>query len=139
MEISKSIIVFLSVVIACTATVGCKKKEEAVVSKQEAVVVAPSQGQQLAILKFGPNPVKAGEVFNKQPNGESAIWIAAQNVTNTTVINFNGTELKTVVDKQNNAAAIVPSTLYNKAGELPVFLLDKQTGAKSNEVKFIVQ
>ena len=93
----------------------------------------------LALIKFGPQSIKAGQVFNRQPNGESAIWAQTENASQYTVFVLNGTELETAVTMDGKGAtAAVPKQLYEKPGEYSLFLLDKRTGKKSDSLKFVV-
>jgi len=94
----------------------------------------------LVLRKFGPNDIKRGEVFNKQPNGESAIWAQADNVTSTTILVLNGEVLVSQAHvKDNLITAFVPKKLYASPGEYPLYLLDTKTDKKSNALKFIVK
>lgn len=40
---------------------------------------------QLVLKEIGPLKTKAGQGFNVQPNGESAMWFRAENATKTTI------------------------------------------------------
>jgi len=94
----------------------------------------------LVLKKFGPNDIKRGEVFNKQPNGESAIWAQADNVTLTTVLVLNGEVLVSQARPQDHlVTAAVPRTLYAAPGEYPLYLMDTKTNKKSNVLLFIVK
>jgi len=94
----------------------------------------------LVLKKFGPEHIRAGQVFNKQPNGESALWAETENATPTTVFVLNGVPLESAPQSEGRAvSAIVPKRLYEKPGEYPLYLLDKKTNRKSNELKFIVK
>lgn len=94
----------------------------------------------LLLKKFGPNEVKAGQVFNKQPNGESAIWAETENVTPSTILVLDGVRLESAPHADGKAAsAFVPKNLYQKPGEYSLYLLDTKSNKKSNEMKFIVK
>ena len=94
----------------------------------------------LVLKKFGPEEVKAGQIFNKQPNGESAIWAETENVTSTTVFVLDGVRLESATHADGRAAsAFVPRKLYEKPGEFTLYLLDTNSNKKSNEMKFIVK
>ncbi len=96
--------------------------------------------KKLTLLKYGPEEIRAGQVFNKQPNGESAIWSKAANATKDTVFVLNGVSLQTAVSADGSeVSALVPKELYSKPGEYPLYLLDTKTNKKSNELKFIVK
>jgi len=93
----------------------------------------------LVLITFGPGGIKAGQVFNRQPNGESAIWAETVNASQFSVFVLNGTELETAVSFDGRgASAAVPRQLYEKPGEYTLFLLDKKTGRKSDSLKFVV-
>jgi len=126
---------------------GCKNKEEAPPAPAQQAQPAPSaqpapaaQSGALFIVKFGPESTTAGQVFNAQPSGESALWVTAENIPTKTVIVFNNTNLKSFVGKDGKLiTAIVPKNMYEKPGSYPLFLLDTETNAKSNEVVFSVK
>ena len=104
---------------------GCSSKEES---------------QLLVLKKFGPEDIRAGQLFNKQPDGESAIWAETENATPTTVLVLNGVSLKSaVVSEGRGVTAAVPKSLYEKPGGYPLYLLDKENQQKSNEMKFVVK
>lgn len=117
---------------------ACGSKQET--AKQEAMKQETAQAGQLAIKQWGPTDIKAGQIFNKQPNGESAIWARTENATPATVFVLNGVALESYPQENGTlVTAIIPRSLYEKAGEYPIYLLDKDNNNKSNEVKFIVK
>lgn len=90
------------------------------------------------LTEIGPIKTKAGVKFNLQPSGEAAMWVHAQNVTDTTVIVWGERQLRT--DKQPyGASAGVPGELYAKPGQFQIHLLDTKTGVKSNSLTFVVE
>jgi hypothetical protein len=94
----------------------------------------------LTIKDFGPRETKAGQGFNIQPDGVSAFWFNTENATGTTVVVVNETTLTSSVQNDGKLmTAGVPKPLFGKAGELTVYLQDKATGEKSNEMKFVVK
>lgn len=101
---------------------GCKKGAEPLVLKE-----------------IGPTKTKAGQEFNVQPNGESAIWAKTENATQTTVIVWVETRLKGHVRVPDLATGVVPKELYSKPGKFQIYLLDTKTGAKSNQLIFTVE
>ena len=104
---------------------------------------APKESKQsktLVLIGFGPRDIKAGTVFNKQPNGDSAIWSDTKDATPTTVLVLSGIVLDSAPQKEGTVVtAFVPKKLYEKAGEYPLYLWDKKTNEKSNELKFVVK
>lgn len=93
------------------------------------------------IKKFGPTKTKAGQGFNIQPDGVSAMWVRAANVTDTTVIVWGDTRVPTFRDPKDSNVITAPITkeLYAKPGQYQIYLLDTKTGAKSNSGMFIVK
>jgi hypothetical protein len=113
------LVLFLSIIFVC---VGCKK------------AVPPPM-----LKEIGPTNTKAGQEFNVQPNGESAIWAKTENATQTTVIVWVETRLKGHVRVPDLATGVVPKELYSKPGKFQIYLLDTKTGAKSNQLIFTVE
>ena len=94
----------------------------------------------MGLENYGPTDIRARQIFNKQTNGESAIWTATENATSTTVLVLNGVPLDSAPQAGGKVVtAVVPKNLYEKPGEYPLYLLDKKTNKKSNEIKFVVK
>ena len=127
--LSKNFLTVAIVSVFMLLIVGCSSKQEA---------PAPTLGN-MVIVKFGPEVIHAGKIFNAQPNGVSAIWAQTKNATPATVLVLNGVQLKSSVEKNGTlVTAFVPGELYEKAGEYPLYLLDTKVNQKSNDVKFVV-
>ena len=95
---------------------------------------------QIVLKRFGPTDIGAGQPFNVQPSGESAIWAETMNASPYTVVVFNQTELKSVSNKAGTlVTALVPPELFRNAGVFRLYLLDKNTGQKSNKLELIVK
>jgi hypothetical protein len=104
---------------------------------------ACSQGPITApnIDKFGPQHVHAGAVFNKQPDGNSALWIRTTNrVAQGAVVLFNGQKL-TSYSKDDVVTAKVPAALYAQPGSYSLQITEEVDGKQlqSNVVQFIVK
>jgi hypothetical protein len=94
----------------------------------------------LVLKEIGPLKTKAGQGFNVQPNGESAMWFKAENATKTTVAVWGETRLNTTfVNPTELTASIVPKELYSKPGQIQLYLLDTKTGAKSNSLILTIE
>jgi hypothetical protein len=108
---------------------------------QETPAPTTTGSKSLAIIEYGPNQTTAGQPFNVQPDGRSAIWARTENATPTTVLVMKETVLESPFVQADGklVTAGVPKALYEQPGEYPVFLLDQQTQEKSNEVKFVVK
>ncbi|MGO9613940.1 MAG: hypothetical protein ACLPX5_13015 [Dissulfurispiraceae bacterium] len=92
----------------------------------------------LILKDFGPTKTRAGEGFNIQPNGSSAMWVKADNVTETTVIVWGENHLRSFKEPYG-ISTLIPKELYAKPGKYQIYLLDTETGAKSNSVFFNVE
>lgn len=93
------------------------------------------QYEQLQIKDFGPTEIVQGERFNVQPNGQSAIWARAQNVTGSTILVLNECELVTAVHEEESLlTALVPDELYQEEGRISLVLKDTHTGVISEPV-----
>jgi hypothetical protein len=86
----------------------------------------------LALLNMGPGNIKAGEGFNVQPNGDSAIWVSAKNATKSTVVFWGETKLVTTFGTPTFLTALVPQNLYASPGKYELYLVDENNGQKSN-------
>jgi hypothetical protein len=100
---------------------GCKKEQSTLIIKE-----------------IGPTKTKAGQGFNVQPEGMSALWVIAENVTDTTFIVWDGKLLKSF-KAPYGISAPVPEEHYAKPGSYQIYLLDTKTFAKSNSLVFIVE
>lgn len=130
----------ISIVLALsTLWAGCGENKPVATSNEKPVPAAAPE-KHLTIKDFGPRETKAGQGFNVQPNGVSALWFNSENAPQTTVVVVNETTLPAAVAVDGKlVTAGVPKDLFGKAGELSVYLLDKATGEKSNEMKFVVK
>jgi len=94
----------------------------------------------LVLKEIGPLKTKAGQGFNVQPNGESAMWFKTENATKSTVAIWGETRLNTTfVNPKELTALVVPKELYSKPGQFQIYLLDTKTGAKSNSIVLTVE
>jgi hypothetical protein len=117
--------IFMLSLFVVTLLAGCDSKQES---------------KSLVLKKYGPADIKVGQIFNKQLSGESAIYTDTENATPTTILVLNGVPLESAVEKEGTVVtAVVPKKLYEKAGEYPLYLLDKKNQNKSNEITFSVK
>jgi hypothetical protein len=92
-----------------------------------------------ALKQIGPTKTKAGQEFNVQSDGQSALWSKTENATKTTVIMWGETQLRSTYGDPNGVTALVPKELYSKPGQFTIYLLDTKTGAKSNGLLITVE
>ena len=95
----------------------------------------------LVLKKYGPDNIRAGVEFNRQPNGECAIWAETENVTSTTILVLVFPQMLESAPHEhgNLITAVVPQKLFSVPGEFPLYLWDVKTNRKSKELKFIVK
>ena len=109
-------------------------------SEAEKAAVQFYENENLKIITFGPQNIKANVVFDVQPNGEAGLWIRMnQELAGKTYIVINGMQLKSG-HRGNVVGAEIPKSLYNKPGIYPMYVLEvngKQQ-IKSNQVNFVV-
>ncbi len=99
----------------------------------------PKEVPPLKMVKMGPTMIKAGQDFNVQPEGFSALWVEAENATKTTVVVWGDTQLKSSVKVPDLVTAAVPKELYSKPGKFQISLLETKTGFKSNTIGVTVE
>ncbi len=103
----------------------------------------PDPYSAVVITKFGPTEVHAGVPFNKQPDGNSAVWMDANRslAGNHVAIYFDGTPLQTVI-KGSEITALVPPRLYARTGTHMLWVAGKGMDGnkiKSNKVRMVVK
>jgi len=83
------------------------------------------------ITAWGPQSTVAGQPFNEQPDGASALWIRCDCFPEETVVVFGNERVKTTLRPADGLITthITDHSLYAGAGELHVELLDQSTGA----------
>lgn len=102
---------------------------------------SPTDASKMLLKSVGPDNIKAGVKFNVQPDGSSALWLNTEGVPKTAVPVLAGAELPgvNVRDSGTLVTAVVPDKLTKASGSFPLFLLDKPSGQKSNEIAFVVK
>jgi len=105
------------------------------------VAAAGDSGGFCDVEAWGPQQTRAGEPFNKQPDGASAFWLRIACFPPTTVVTLAGVELKTTLRPDDGLITthINNHALYREAGEYPVALLDTATGKARPVGTFIVR
>ncbi len=124
--ISKKTIAML--VCCCAALIiGCGTKKEE---------------KPLVLVSYGPTDIHAGKDFNFVQSAQiNAIWAVTENVSPTTDLVLNGEVLPLPSRATDGKAmtAAVPKKFFETPGNYPLYLLDKKSKRKSNEIKFIVK
>jgi len=95
----------------------------------------------LKILDFGPKHTVAGEKFNIQPSGKSALWFKTQGkLTKTIILKYEDLSLDTKVNIDKGlVSAFIPNKLYEKEGIFTLYLFDAKDNNSSNKVTFTVK
>jgi hypothetical protein len=88
------------------------------------------------IVAFGPEKATVGVPFNRQPSGESALWIklSAPAGLGATIL-FDDLQLKTLVDGAT-VSALVPSASLAVQGRHWLKVVNTNTGLVTNAVPF---
>jgi len=129
----------ISILLAMTLlSAACGENKPPATAAEDKPAAVPEK--HLTIKDFGPRETKAGQGFNIQPDGVSALWFNTENATLTTVVILNDTTVPTSVQNDGKlVTAGIPKPLFGKAGEYTVYLVDQKTKEKSNEMKFVVK
>lgn len=85
----------------------------------------------VVLIELHPEGAVAGQMFNVQPSGASAVAATTKGAMNTTSIVFAGEKLNTVFGSEILLTAEVPPRLYGKPGRYEVYL---QTGNQRSNV-----
>jgi hypothetical protein len=105
----------------------------------ERLSISPISPLGTAIISFGPTQTKAGQGFNVQPSGESAIWVKFDKPPpRGTRIVFDGQPLDTMLG-QDSATAAVPNALFASAGDKPVLLEFRMPGLRQRSAPVILR
>jgi hypothetical protein len=88
------------------------------------------------LVSISPSSTVAGQAFNAQSDGRSAIGVKFKDTTGAAVIMFGSKALDTA-HGADFLSAIVPAELYATAGNVPVFIRD--AGGESNKIDFVVK
>ncbi|MCT0219098.1 hypothetical protein KQ304_08820 [Synechococcus sp. CS-1329] len=97
--------------------------------------------KQISLKGYGPLEIQAGQPFNVQPDGLSAIWADTTDAPKSAVPVLAGQKLpgSSVNSDGTLVSGLVPPELYAKPGSYPLYIVDEKTGKKSNEVMLIVK
>ncbi len=105
----------------------------------ERLSISPISPLGTASISFGPTQTKAGQGFNVQPSGESAIWVKFDKPPpRGTRIVFDGQPLDTMLG-QDSATAAVPNALFASAGDKPVLLEFRMPGLRQRSAPVILR
>lgn len=98
------------------------------------------RGPKLKITNWGARSVKKGERFNTQSNGQSAVWLNGENLSENIVVVWDDHKLGTSVDIEGEVvSALVPASLHKALGKHDIYLLDTKTKETSSPVTFYVR
>jgi hypothetical protein len=105
----------------------------------ERINIVPITPLGTTIVGFGPTETRAGQGFNVQPSGVSAIWVKFDNQPpRGTQIVFDGEPLETTLSP-NLATAAVPNALFAAAGDKPVVLQFRLPGQRQQSAPVFVR
>ena len=98
----------------------------------------PGDGM-LAIADFGPDRVRAGELFNRQPDGSSALWVTLTRSAEPGVQLRLGESTLPTVNHGRVLTANIPPALTDKPGELPLRVVGLNGRVRSEAVVLKVE
>lgn len=86
-----------------------------------------------------PSETLAGQGFNVQNDGSSALAIKCRNATASSVIVWEGSRLVTAFGSPASLSGIVPNDLFARPGKYRIEILDATTNVKSDPASFEVK
>jgi hypothetical protein len=92
----------------------------------------------LTLKGGGPWEANVNEVFNKQPDGNAAMWLYTENADEDTRVMFGNRELKPDFHDPKFLTMMIPKELYAAPGKYEVYLVDPANAKKSNIKYFTV-
>jgi hypothetical protein len=90
-----------------------------------------------SIASLSPAKVVAGQPFNVQPNGASAMSVMGANLIKGSKIKLNGVPLETASGDGSSLAAIIPLELFAKEGSF-VVSVETPDGRATNTLPWVV-
>lgn len=81
--------------------------------------VIPTHSEPL-IKQFFPDPIRAGQSFNTQPDGGAALGIVGANFLSGAVVEINGQLKKTTFTGNTQLTVEMPDSLFAQPGELRI-------------------
>ncbi|MHB8138583.1 MAG: acyltransferase family protein [Smithellaceae bacterium] len=96
--------------------------------------------EQPLIIKYGgPLMTKANTVFNRQPDGNAAMWLEVKNATESTHVMFGSQVIKPDFNSSKKLTFMVPKELYSKPGKYNIYIFNPANNNKSNGLDFTVE
>jgi hypothetical protein len=92
-----------------------------------------------AIEILYPAETLAGQGFNIQPDGSSALAMKCRNATASSVIVWEGARLVTAFGGPTTISGIVPKDRFAQSGKYRIEILDVKTNVKSDPATFEVK
>lgn len=95
----------------------------------------------IKVSNWGPKSTSVGQVFNKQPDGLSAIWfeMAGEVVSESIEARFGDQKISSFAIASNKGGALViQPNLLGKAGEYPVYLIHTPSNTRFDIGQFTI-
>ncbi|MCL4487309.1 MAG: hypothetical protein M1570_04165 [Chloroflexi bacterium] len=93
----------------------------------------------LKITDYGPRIVRAGQTFNRQPDGSFALWFKTENATRNTVLDFDGAQIQVDFGSSTLVSARIRPDRLTQPRTIDLFLFDTITHDRSNVVQLDVK
>ena len=92
--------------------------------------------EMVEIVDFGPQPVRCGQPFEVQPNGNSAIWVrSSRRCEPGSMLRLGGVDLDTVA-RNTLLTALVPEALVAAPGDIELLIVRPDKSPLSSPVRF---
>lgn len=125
-----ALIRFLAVGLILVSTCSCVTQEE----RMKGGIHAPPPRLEALM----PPETEAGQGFQLQASGESAIAVRGENFMKSSTIFFEGAPLETTFGSSRELTALVPRPLYEREGAMRVTVKNGD-GQVSNSLIFVVR
>jgi hypothetical protein len=99
---------------------ACRQREQQPVPRVAPAEVTRAPRATRKIERLHPASSRAGQGFNRQPDGQSALAVAGAGFEKGDVVFWNGKPLVTTFADPNLITALVPAKLLEKPGEIVV-------------------
>jgi hypothetical protein len=97
----------------------------------------PARARIETVEAYGPTGTQAGEAFNRQPDGSSALWLRLPGLRPTASLRFDGRPLASAI-AGDGISAVVPPELFATPGRHWLQVVDEAFNMRTTPVPFDV-
>jgi hypothetical protein len=99
---------------------GCRRREEQALPRIAPAEVTRAPRGDRKIERLHPASSRAGQSFNRQPDGQSALAVAGVGFEKGDVVFWNGRPLTTTFANPSLLTALVPPDLHREPGDVAI-------------------